>query len=190
LAPIELQCQPRLSASFYFGPWSLIYVIWSLINHLTFNSLEFHPWFQSIRSYSSTPFRKWFLTENFFNLDLNWTQNFLAFLVNGTWFKSNISDPFTLQHRDYVPAELGWTMSWNDDDPVNCRGYYNRSFGSECECGWGYEGSPYLGCIGKYFFPPKIWVMTAFNLFVEKMMILLWEWWLANFVSDFCPNIG
>jgi len=27
-------------------------------------------------------------------------------------------------------------------------------------------------------------------LFVEKMMILLWEWWLANFVSDFCPNIG
>ncbi|KAH8523079.1 hypothetical protein H0E87_003655 [Populus deltoides] len=80
----------------------------------------------------------------------------LAFLVNQTWFKSNISDPFTLQHRDYVPAELGWAMNVNADDPVYCRGYYNRSFGSECVCRWGYEGIPDLGCIGKYFFPPKI----------------------------------
>jgi len=80
----------------------------------------------------------------------------LAFLVNHTWFESNVSDPFSLQHRDYVPAELGWAMNVNDDDPVNCRGYYNESFGSECVCGGGYEGIPYLGCIGKYFFPPKI----------------------------------
>jgi hypothetical protein len=80
----------------------------------------------------------------------------LAFLVNQTWFQSNVSDPFSLQYRDYVPAELGWAMNVNADDPVYCRGYYNRSFGSECLCQWGYEGIPDLGCIGKYFFPPKI----------------------------------
>ncbi|KAJ6392993.1 hypothetical protein OIU77_022465 [Salix suchowensis] len=74
----------------------------------------------------------------------------LAFLVNQTWFESNISDPFTVQHRDYVPAELGWTMNYNiiDDRSVNCRGFWNISFGSECVCRWGYEGIPYreLGC--------------------------------------------
>eukprot|EP00258_Populus_trichocarpa_P014421 XP_006368675.2 wall-associated receptor kinase-like 22 [Populus trichocarpa] len=71
----------------------------------------------------------------------------LAFLVNHTWFESNVSDPFSLQSRDYVPAELGWAMNVNADDPVYCRGYYNESFRSECECDGGYEGSPDLGCI-------------------------------------------
>jgi len=108
----------------------------------------------------------------------------LAFLVNQTWFESNISDPFTLQYRDYVPAELGWAMNVNTDDPVYCRGYYNDSFGSECVCRWGYEGIPYLGCIGKYFFSSKN-MSDDSTLVVEKMMILLSEWWLANFVSDF-----
>ncbi|KAG5227804.1 wall-associated kinase family protein [Salix suchowensis] len=73
----------------------------------------------------------------------------LAFLVNQTWFESNISDPLTVQYRDYVPAELGWMMNRNiDDQSVICRGYQNRSFGSECVCHGGYEGIPYreLGC--------------------------------------------
>jgi hypothetical protein len=38
-------------------------------------------------------------------------------------------------------------------------------------CRWGYEGISDLGCIGKYFFPPKIWVMTAF--------CLLRKWWFC-----------
>ncbi|KAB5573082.1 hypothetical protein DKX38_000276 [Salix brachista] len=75
----------------------------------------------------------------------------LAFLVNETWFESNISDPFTVQHRNYVPAELGWMMDLNrfiDDQSLYCTGYQNGSFLSECACRGGYEGIPYreLGC--------------------------------------------
>ncbi|KAJ6702365.1 hypothetical protein OIU74_013509 [Salix koriyanagi] len=77
----------------------------------------------------------------------------MAFLVNYTsWLESNISDQIlTVQHRDYVPAELGWMMDYNqdiDDRSVYCRGYQNESLGSECVCYGGYEGIPYreLGC--------------------------------------------
>ncbi|KAJ6307520.1 hypothetical protein OIU76_017338 [Salix suchowensis] len=79
----------------------------------------------------------------------------LAFLVNETMFKSNISDPFTVQYRDYVPAELSWMMDHNiDDHSVFCRGYQNETFGSECVCVGGYEGNPYseLGCKGKHIY--------------------------------------
>ena len=64
-------------------------------------------------------------------------------------------------------------MNVNTDDPVHCRGYYNESFRSECVClGGGYEGTPYLGCIGKYFFSSKN-MNDDSTLVVEKMMILL-----------------
>ncbi|KAJ6713173.1 hypothetical protein OIU79_009212 [Salix purpurea] len=80
----------------------------------------------------------------------------LAFLVNETWFESNISDPFTVQHRDYVPTELVWMMDLNrfiDDQSFYCRSrYQNGSFGSECVCNGGYEGYPYLGCKGKHIY--------------------------------------
>ncbi|KAJ6392999.1 hypothetical protein OIU77_022471 [Salix suchowensis] len=88
-----------------------------------------------------------------FNLKLEATDDRkgckLAFLVNETWFESNISDPLTVQHRDYVPAVLGWMMDYNIyDQSVACRGFQNESFGYECICIGGYEGIPYreLGC--------------------------------------------
>jgi hypothetical protein len=77
----------------------------------------------------------------------------LAVLVNTTWFASNISDPFALQHKDYVPANLGWVMNISDSDiSIYCNTYYNESFKSECACRRGFEGNPYLelGCKGKY----------------------------------------
>ncbi|KAI5595888.1 hypothetical protein BDE02_03G169700 [Populus trichocarpa] len=69
----------------------------------------------------------------------------LAVLVNTTWFASNISDPFALQHKDYVPANLGWVMNISDSDiSIYCNTYYNESFKSECACRRGFEGNPYL----------------------------------------------
>ncbi|KAJ6713166.1 hypothetical protein OIU79_009205 [Salix purpurea] len=79
----------------------------------------------------------------------------MAFLVNETWFESNISDPFTVQRRDYVPAELGWMMDGDiDDRSVSCIRYQNESLRSECVCRGGYEGIPYreLGCKGKHIY--------------------------------------
>ncbi|KAI9398478.1 hypothetical protein POPTR_003G186200v4 [Populus trichocarpa] len=75
----------------------------------------------------------------------------LAFLVNPTWFESNISDPFAMQYRDYVPMDLGWMMNLNDNDiSTHCEESYNQSSKSECVCEDGFEGNPYLelGFIG------------------------------------------
>ncbi|KAJ6393001.1 hypothetical protein OIU77_022473 [Salix suchowensis] len=94
----------------------------------------------------------------------------MAFLVNYTsWLESNISDQIlTVQHRDYVPAELGWMMDYNIyDQSVACRGFQNESFGYECICIGGYEGIPYreLGCKGKHIY-----------IFLKKKrVILLWD---------------
>ncbi|KAB5573071.1 hypothetical protein DKX38_000265 [Salix brachista] len=98
----------------------------------------------------------------------------LAFIVNETWFESNISDPFTVQHRDYVPAVLGWTMDLNpfiDDQSFYCRsGYQNESFGSECVCNGGYEGNPYLGC-------------KVIGAVVLALSLLMGIWWLYKLVK-------
>ncbi|KAB5573077.1 hypothetical protein DKX38_000271 [Salix brachista] len=96
----------------------------------------------------------------------------LAFIVNETWFESNISDPFTVQRRDYVPAELGWMMNRNiDDQSVICR-YGNESFGSECVCYGGYEGIPYreLGC-------------KVIGAVVLALSLLMGIWWLYKLVK-------
>ncbi|KAJ6713170.1 hypothetical protein OIU79_009209 [Salix purpurea] len=79
----------------------------------------------------------------------------MAFLVNQTWFKSNISDPLTVQYIDYVPTELVWMVDGDIDvHSLSCRGYQNESFGFQCVCRWGYEGIPYreLGCKGKHIY--------------------------------------
>jgi len=78
----------------------------------------------------------------------------LAVLVNRTWFASNISDPFALQYKDYVPAILGWVMNVNYSDDISfyCQRNNSESLKSECACWPGFEGNPYLelGCKGKY----------------------------------------
>jgi hypothetical protein len=90
----------------------------------------------------------------------------LAVLVNRTWFASNISDPFALQYKDYVPANLGWMMNVNysDDISINCQKYYNESLKSECACWPGFEGNPYLelGCKGKYWSYLFSWLIYYF----------------------------
>jgi hypothetical protein len=100
----------------------------------------------------------------------------LAFLVNPTWFESNISDPFAMQYRDYVPMDLGWMMNLNDNDiSTHCEESYNQSSKSECVCEDGFEGNPYLelGCTGKnsslkkkicYFYYPNLIFFLGFIL--------------------------
>ncbi|GFZ18687.1 hypothetical protein Acr_27g0004260 [Actinidia rufa] len=80
-----------------------------------------------------------------------------AFLVDGDWFRFNLTDPFTLQNMTHVPAVLAWTLSNVTRNQLGIPNYkgvscYDGSFDSfysiRCEC-WGrYEGNPYLprGC--------------------------------------------
>jgi hypothetical protein len=104
----------------------------------------------------------------------------LAFLVNPTWFESNISDPFAMQYRDYVPMDLGWMMNLNDNDiSTHCEESYNQSSKSECVCEDGFEGNPYLelGCTGKnsslkkkncYFYYPNFFFLGLFYYFYSS----------------------
>ena len=66
---------------FLFHPWFWIYAIWSLIDNQTFNFFNFTPYFNQLGPHNSTPFADWSLAVNFFNLTLNWPQNF-DFLAN------------------------------------------------------------------------------------------------------------
>ena len=97
----------------------------------------------------------------------------LAVLVNRTWFASNISDPFALQHKDYVPANLGWVMNISDSDiSIYCNTYYNESFKSECACRRGFEGNPYLelGCKVKYW---SNFFLDLFIIFIQAIVFFV-----------------
>ncbi|GFZ18686.1 hypothetical protein Acr_27g0004250 [Actinidia rufa] len=82
-----------------------------------------------------------------------------AFLVDRDWFRSNLTDPFTLQDMAHVPAVLEWRLYSMKRSQLgipkykggNCGKFWNdndNSYGIECYCHWGYEGNPYLpyGC--------------------------------------------
>ncbi|PSR88052.1 Wall-associated receptor kinase-like [Actinidia chinensis var. chinensis] len=82
-----------------------------------------------------------------------------AFLVDRDWFRSNLTDPFTLQDMAHVPAVLEWRLYSMKRSQLgipkykggNCGRFWDGnddSYGIECYCHWGYEGNPYLphGC--------------------------------------------
>jgi len=98
----------------------------------------------------------------------------LAVLVNRTWFASNISDPFALQYKDYVPAILGWVMNVNYSDDISfyCQRNNSESLKSECACWPGFEGNPYLelGCKGKYW---SNFFLDLFIIFIQAIVFFV-----------------
>ncbi|KAJ6855834.1 hypothetical protein NC651_040452 [Populus alba x Populus x berolinensis] len=69
-------------------------------------------------------------------------------MTDPEWFKSNINI------RNYVPIYLHWLINSNEVNASStlCKFHYQNSFTSQCECRDGFQGNPYLECLGKYHF--------------------------------------
>jgi len=101
----------------------------------------------------------------------------VAFIVEGEWFRNNISSPEVVQDVQYVPVILNWFIYYGTDipegvtlysdaknsDAMYCYPPVNLTSGrwglstvtlysnsTTCRCQWGYDGNPYLpdGCTG------------------------------------------
>jgi len=94
-----------------------------------------------------------------------------AFIVEGAWFRNNISSREVVQFMQYVPIILRWFMYYGTDIPEGvensdakyCDPPMNLTSGrwglrivtlysnsTTCSCNPGYDGNPYLpdGCTG------------------------------------------
>ncbi|KAH8523083.1 hypothetical protein H0E87_003659 [Populus deltoides] len=109
--------------------------------------------------------------------DQGWNQCKVAFIVEGEWFRNNISSPEVVRDMQYVPVILDWVMYYGTDipegvtlysdaknsDAMYCYPPVNLTSGrwglstvtlysnsTTCRCKGGYDGNPYLpdGCTG------------------------------------------
>lgn len=112
----------------------------------------------------------------------------LAFIVESTWFKSNIKDPYKVQEREYVPMLLDWKINATDmeslginKETTNWSFRYYNGFGfpypnnSMLMCRQGYAGNPYLpdGCQGTLKIFLSFYILGRKYLWWYK--IVLWQ---------------
>jgi len=81
----------------------------------------------------------------------------LTFLADQEWVAfSDINNPQVFHDREYVPVVLAWVMDYKlwkyDPKTMSCKYFllqHSLTLAYECSCRKGYEGNPYLGCVGK-----------------------------------------